>query len=210
MPINASPHFEKAQVEYEQAQTTEQKINCLKKMIALAPKHKGAENLNAQLKKRLAKLKYSKEKEDKSGKRTSFGIKKEGHQIVILGKTNSGKSTLISKITNAKPGISQIHFTTKKPTIGMINIETINMQLIENPAVESEYYDKGLTNSADALIILINSLRDLEEIKPVLEKATKKQIILYNIKTNLSDEKKKKNYRNNEKQKDKFCDCGFR
>ncbi len=38
MPINASPHFEKAQAEYEQAKTTEQKIICLKKMIALAPK----------------------------------------------------------------------------------------------------------------------------------------------------------------------------
>jgi hypothetical protein len=39
MPINASPHFEKAQVEYEQAKTTEQKIKFLKKMITLAPKH---------------------------------------------------------------------------------------------------------------------------------------------------------------------------
>ena len=62
MPINASPHFERAQAEYEQAKSTAEKIRLLKKMIALAPKHKGAENLNAQLKRRLAKLKYTKEK----------------------------------------------------------------------------------------------------------------------------------------------------
>ena len=55
MPINASPHFERAQAEYEQAQTIEQKIRCLKKMITLAPKHKGSENLLAKLRTRLKK-----------------------------------------------------------------------------------------------------------------------------------------------------------
>ena len=55
MPINAHPDYIAAEQEYLQAETKEQKIKCLKKMIALAPKHKGAENLNSQLKKRLAK-----------------------------------------------------------------------------------------------------------------------------------------------------------
>ncbi|MFH1585660.1 MAG: GTPase [archaeon] len=186
MPINASPHFERAQAEYEQAQTTEQKIRCLKKMITLAPSHKGAENLRAQLKRRLARLKYTKEKETKSGKSTFKGIKKEDHQVVILGKTNSGKSTLLSLLTNAKPTISEIQFSTTQPIIGMSNIESINMQLIENPAIGSEYYSKGLTNSADALILLINSIEELKEFELYLDKATKKQIIVYNNKKNLS------------------------
>jgi ribosome-interacting GTPase 1 len=77
MPINASVHFERAQVEYEQARTTEQKIKCLKKMMALAPKHKGAENLRAQLKRRFAKLKYTKEKESRKAGSTQKGIKKK-------------------------------------------------------------------------------------------------------------------------------------
>jgi len=102
MPINASPHFEKAQREYEQAQTTEQKITRLKKMMALAPKHKGAENLNAQLKRRLAKLKYAKEKESRSGKSSFKGIKKEDMQAVIIGFTNSGKSSSLPSIVRRK------------------------------------------------------------------------------------------------------------
>ena len=66
MPINAHPEYLAAEREYLAAQTTEQKIVKLKKMIAVAPKHKGAENLLKQLKTRLKKLKYSKEKESKT------------------------------------------------------------------------------------------------------------------------------------------------
>ena len=59
MPINASPHYERAEVEYLNAQTTEQKIRCLKKMISLAPKHKGSENLLKQLRTRLVGIQRS-------------------------------------------------------------------------------------------------------------------------------------------------------
>ncbi len=181
MPINASPHFEKAQREYESAQTTDQKIKCLKKMMALAPKHKGAENLNAQLKRRLAKLKYTKEKETRSGKTTFKGIKKEDMQAVIIGLTNTGKSTLLSEITNAKPIISPIKFSTTNPIVGMMPYKETNIQLIENPAIESEHYDKGLTNSADTILILIKNLENVEKIKKKLEKAKGKQIIVFNM-----------------------------
>ncbi|MFC1682464.1 GTPase [Nanoarchaeota archaeon] len=192
MPINASPHFERAQAEYEAAETTEQKIRCLKKMLVLSPKHKGAENLNAQLKRRLARLKYTKEKEDRSGKSTYKGIKKEGLQTVILGKTNTGKSSLISILTNAQSKISEIKFQTTEPIIGMTTIETVPIQLIENPAIESEFYDKGLTNSADTLILLITNLKDLEEIKPLLKKSTAKQIIVFNKTDKLNEQEKRK------------------
>lgn len=189
MPINASPHFEKAQLEYEAAQTTEQKIRLLKKMISLAPKHKGAENLLKQLKTRLKKLKYANEKESKKAGSTKKGIKKEGHQVVIIGKTNSGKSSLLDNLTNAHPKISEIRFTTSKPIVGMMTYETINFQIIENPSVESEYYDKGLTNSADTLLILVNNINEIEEIKKYLEKSFAKQIIVFNNKNNLDERK---------------------
>ena len=57
MPINASPEYGAAKKEYLAAYTIEEKIEKLKKMISLAPSHKGAENLRAQLRLKLAKLK---------------------------------------------------------------------------------------------------------------------------------------------------------
>jgi ribosome-interacting GTPase 1 len=189
MPVNASPHYERAETEYLNAATTEQKIRCLKKMITLAPKHKGSENLLRQLRTRLKKLKYTKEKESKSGKTTFRGIKKEELQAVIVGKTNSGKSSLLKSLTNAEPKISEIKFTTTKPEIGMLNYAGTQIQLIENPAIDSEYYDKGLSNTADTILIVVDKLNQIGEIEPLLGKIRGKKIIIFNNKNN-SDERK--------------------
>ncbi|MFH1608090.1 MAG: GTPase [archaeon] len=189
MPINASPHYEKAEAEYLNAQTTEQKIRCLKKMITLAPKHKGSENLLKQLRTRLKKLKYTREKESKKAGSTQKGIKKEDMQAVIVGLTNSGKSTLLSSLTNAQPKISETKFTTTHPIIGMTDYQGANIQLIEIPAIESEYYDKGLTNTADTLLILITELNQIEKIKQYLDKSKAKQIIVFNNKNKLDERK---------------------
>lgn len=188
MPINASPYFEHAQREYEQAQTTEQKIKYLKKMIALAPKHKGAENLNAQLRRRLAKLKYTKEKESRSGKSTFKGIKKEDMQAVIVGFTNSGKSTLLSKLTNTSPEIADYDFTTKSPLLGMINFEGVNIQLIEIPSIGSEYYNKGIVHTADTIIIVVKKMGDISKIEEQI--GSTKKIIVFNLTEHQDNERK--------------------
>jgi len=181
MPINASPHFDRAQAEYLQAQTTEQKIRCLKKMLALAPKHKGAENLLKQLKTRLKKLKYTKEKEEKSGKSGGkAGIKKEDMQAVIIGKTNSGKSSLLSKLTNARPKISKVKFSTIQSTVGMMGYAGTSIQLVEVPSVESEYYDKSIVHTADTVLLLVKNIEEIEEIKKQMGKTNAKLIVVFN------------------------------
>ncbi|MBU0894557.1 MAG: 50S ribosome-binding GTPase [Nanoarchaeota archaeon] len=191
MPINAHPEFLAAEKEYIKVQTLEEKIEKLKKMISLAPSHKGGENLKKQLTTRRKKLEQQLIKSKKSGKSTFKGIKKEDMQIVIIGKTNTGKSSLLNTLTNAYPKISEINFTTKQPIIGMMNLETINMQLIENPAIESSYYDKGLTNSADTLLILITNLNQIKEIEKYLDKTTARRIIVFNIKEYIDTRKLK-------------------
>ena len=118
--------------------------------------------------------------------------KQENQQIVILGKTNSGKSTLINLMTNASPKITELKFSTTEPIIGMLNVASIDIQLIENPAPESDFYDKGLTNSADTILFIINSLEEIEPLKKLLDKATNKIIILYNDKKNLSSNELRK------------------
>ncbi len=191
MPVNAHPNYLAAERDYLNAETKEQKIRALKKMISHAPSHKGAENLRAQLKRRLAKLKYSKEKEIKQKKAGKEGIKKEDMQAVIIGKTNSGKSSLLKILTNAKPKISINPFTTTKPVIGMMLYNSVQIQLIEIPAIESEFYDKGIVYTADVILILINSLDDLKEIEKKI-KTSGKKIIVFNKIDLLSQNEKRK------------------
>jgi len=192
MPINASPHFERAQVEYEQAQTTEQKIICLKKMLALAPKHKGAENLLKNLKTRLRKLKYTKERESKKAGATQQGIKKADMQAIIIGKTNTGKSSLLALLTNAHPKITEHKFTTIKPTIGMMKHQGVQIQLIENPSIESEYYDKGIVHTSDTVIILVDNFEQIKQIQQELKKSKAKQIIVLNKIDKLTESEQRK------------------
>lgn len=193
MPINAHPDYLAAEKEYLLAQTPEGKIEKLKKMISVAPSHKGAENLRAQLKTRLKKLTSQLEKSKKSGKSKTKGIKKEGHQVVIIGFAGTGKSWLLSRLTNATPKIKQNpyeEFTTKKPAIGILNHEGVQIQLIENPAIDSDYYDKGLTNSADAILILVTNYEQIEKILNLIQ--NKKIIICYNEISDKSPGQKRK------------------
>ena len=192
MPINAHPEYLAAENEYLQAQTLEEKIEKLKKMISNAPGHKGAENLRAQLKTRLKKFQGQVEKSKKSGKKLSAGIKKKDMQAVIIGKKGSGKSWLLSRLTNTNPKIKENlfqEFTTKKPEIGILNYGNTQIQLIENPAIDSEYYDKGLTNTADTILILINKLEDLSCVEKFLDKTTGKKIIIFNNRNNQNKRK---------------------
>jgi ribosome-interacting GTPase 1 len=181
MPVNAHPEYLEAEREYDTAQTPEEKIEKLKKMISLAPGHKGAENLRAQLKTRLKKLLEKQERGKKAGRGKKVGIKKEDLQAVILGLTNTGKSTLLSTLTNAKPKIAEHDFTTKYPVIGMTNYHGTSIQLIEIPAFGSEYYNKGLANTADAILLLIKDLNEIREIEKGLENASGKRIVVFNV-----------------------------
>lgn len=192
MPINAHPDYLAAEKEYLAADTLEDKIEKLKKMISLAPGHKGAENLRAQLKTRLKKFQQQSEKSKKSGKSSKIGIKKEDMQAALIGKSNSGKSSLLSILTNASPKISNTKFTTISPIIGMSNYQGANIQLIEIPSIDSEYYDRGLANSADTLLIIITNLDQLPEIEKKLEKTKGKRIIVFNKSDILTDTEKRK------------------
>lgn len=191
MPINAHPDYLAAEQEYLRADTLEEKIEKLKKMISLCPGHKGAENLRAQLKTRLKKLQEQQEKQKKSGKSSKQRIRKQDMQAVIVGKTNSGKSSLLTLLTNAEPKISENKFTTTHSVVGMMNYATTQIQIIEIPAIFSEYYDKSTIYSTDTCLILINSLDEISEILNEL-KTRGKIILVFNKTDKLSENEKRK------------------
>ena len=131
MPVNAPMEYYKAEEKFKSAKSKDDKIAALEEMIRLLPRHHGSENAHAQLTSRLSKLK--KESEKKGARR--LGIKKEGDaQICLIGLANAGKSTLLSKLTDAKPKISVTPYTTTKPEIGMMDYKGIKVQLVEIPS----------------------------------------------------------------------------
>ena len=187
MPVNAGYEYFNAEKKFSIAKTTEEKIAALEEMIRAAPKHKSSEHFVAELKNRLRRYQEKQEKAKSSGKTTRKSVKKEGYQCVLVGLPNSGKSLLLSKLTNAKPQISPNPFTTKKPEIGTMFYQGAKAQIVDMPSIGSEFFDIGTINTADCIIEVAESIDDLEKISQTLTKAIGKRIITIN-KTDLLSE----------------------
>ena len=180
MPVNASPEYGHAEKEYYSAKTTEEKIEKLKKMISVAPKHKSSEKLLAQLRTRLKKFQGEVERTKKLSKSrgSKTGIKKLEMQAVLVGFTNSGKSSLLSILTNARPKISETNFATTRSILGMMPYQGTQIQLIEIPAMDSDFYDKWIGYTADSILILIQNLEELKKIESILQANGEKIIVM--------------------------------
>ncbi|MFX0097091.1 MAG: GTPase [Candidatus Hodarchaeota archaeon] len=131
------------------------------------------------LKTKLAKYKEQLEKQKKTKKGSSIGlsVKKDGDaQIILVGMTNSGRSSLLSILTEAKVKIADYPFTTKKPTLGILDYEGVKLQIVEVPALFQGINSSktgpqilSVIRNADAILLVIDLTRDvLEQMKILL------------------------------------------
>lgn len=191
MPINASYEYFNAEKEYLAAQTLEQRIAALEQMIRTAPKHKGSENLLSELKTRLKKFKEKSEKIKKSGKGKA-GLKKEGFQVALMGLPNSGKSALLNVLTNARSPTSIHPYTTIQPVVGTMDYDGVKAQIVDLPSVGGAFFDIGIANTADCVLLVIDSLEQLTQLEPLLSRAHGKRLIAYTKIDLLTTEEKRK------------------
>ena len=190
---NQSPEYQKAEQKYLNAKTEDERIYWLEQMIRECPKHKSAEAMLANLKTRLRKLKEKQEKIKKSGKSGKKGIKKADMQAVIIGFANSGKSSLLKILTNAYSEISENKFTTKEPIQGIMNYEQAQIQIIDLPAVESEYFDSGIIHTADTILIIVDKIEDINKIEEKIKyKTNAKKLIIFNKSDLLNEQEKRR------------------
>ncbi|MBI4150195.1 50S ribosome-binding GTPase [Candidatus Woesearchaeota archaeon] len=119
--------------------------------------------------------------------------------VCIFGFPNVGKSTLLSKLTTAKPEIKPYAFTTKQLNIGYLQEAHRKIQIVDTPGtlnrfekmneVEQQAY-LALRHCADAVVYvydLTESSAPLEDQKKLYQTVKKmgKEIIVYLSKTDL-------------------------
>lgn len=161
MPANLPAEWYKIKNKYEDSETKKEKIKNLKELISATPKHKGTEKIRSDLNKKLSRLKKESEKKVTTSK--TYTIKKYGDaQISIVGPPNSGKSTILRKLTNAKPEIADYNYTTTKPEVGMFKYKGLNFQLVEIP---STFTPEMLSIARNSDLILILPGTDKEVIR---------------------------------------------
>lgn len=89
--------------------------------------------------------------------------------IVVAGPPNSGKSTLVKKVSNAKVETASYPFTTKRITFGHINIKISNFinlkaQICDTPGL----FDRSLGERKEPEILAIKAIKHLADALIIL------------------------------------------
>jgi ribosome-interacting GTPase 1 len=166
MPANLTPQYQKAEEEYRRAQTPQEQVDCLQRMLTLIPKHKGTEKLQADLKTRLKEARGAVEHEAQAPKKVgkTYRYPRQGAaQVLLLGAPNAGKSRVLAELTHATPEVAPYPFTTREPLPGMMPWEDVTVQLIDTPPITDAHFEPYLTNvvrSADMVLLVFDGSSD--------------------------------------------------
>jgi ribosome-interacting GTPase 1 len=203
MPANLPAEARHKWREASEARRPEDKIRKLQEFLSLVPKHKGTENLRAQVKRKVATLRreIAEKKQRKVGVGgPKFFVEKEGDaQIVILGPTNVGRSSLLALLTNAKVEISSYPYTTKEPTPGMFQHQDLQFQMIETPALMEGSTNGGAwglqtlaaARNADGLLLMIDLSKDpIGQFHLISQELEKAKILTQKPKSRVNIERK--------------------
>ncbi|MEW6228554.1 MAG: GTPase [Bacillota bacterium] len=183
MPANLTPQYLEAEQAFKEAKTVPEKIAALEEMLALIPKHKGTEKLQADIKRRLSKLREEGEKKAKAGRQDPFLVEKHGAgQVALAGFPNSGKSALVGALTRAKVTVADYPFSTAIPVAGMMQFEDILIQLVDMPPMTEDGLQPGLAGAlrnADALLLVVDASSDdcLDRLEGILTHLRERRVL---------------------------------
>ena len=203
MPANLPAEAKHKWAEVSATKNPRKKLQLMQEFLSLVPKHKGTAKLCAQVKKQMAALR--REIEEKKRRKVGRGgpkffIEKEGAaQIALIGLTNSGKSSLLSALTNAKVEVSPHPYTTREPEPGIMTYQDIQFQMVEAPALMEGSADGrawglqtlGLARNADGLILMVDLAQDpVSQLSTILNELEKARVVVSKPKARVEIEKK--------------------
>jgi len=162
MPANLTPEYKAAEAAFRKARDPRERLEHLREMLRVIPKHKGTDHLQGDIKRRIKELSEELERPKKGGVRGGppLVIQPEGAaQIALLGPPNTGKSSLHARLTGSGAHVAPYPFTTQYPGPGMMPYEDIHFQLVDLPPISPEHPVPWLANTlqtADACLLIVD------------------------------------------------------
>jgi len=172
MVTNLPPEAKRKWFEVTLTRNPQERIRLMREFLSLVPKHKGTEKMCSHVKRQISQLSEEIERKRRAAKRgrapSYFPEKAGAAQVVILGPTNVGRSSLLRAVTNATPTVAPYPFATRKPIPGMLPYLDIQFQLVEAPPlVEGAAEGRGdgfqilsLARNADGVILMVDLAED--------------------------------------------------
>ena len=186
MPANLSPEYKTAEAAFRKAREPRERLEHLREMLRVIPKHKGTDHLQAEIKKRIKDLSGELERTAKTGARTgptTYVAPEGAAQIALLGPPNSGKSSLHVALTGSHSETGPYPFTTQFPQPGVYLYKEIPFQIVDLPPIASDHPISWIINAlqpADAALLVVD-LGDpdcVELVMAVLDHLKERGVVL--------------------------------
>ncbi len=162
MPANLTPEYKAAEAAFRKARDPGERLEWLREMLRVIPKHKGTDHLQGDIKRRIKELSEELERPKRGGAHggPALVIRPEGAaQIAMLGPPNAGKSSLHARLTGSAAQVAPYPFTTQFPQPGMVPHEGIHFQLVDLPPISPEHLVPWLASAvqtADACLLVMD------------------------------------------------------
>jgi ribosome-interacting GTPase 1 len=186
MPANLNPEYKAAEAAFKRSRDPQERLDHLREMLRVIPKHKGTDHLQADLKTRIKELSADLAGPRKTGARTGPAtfIHPEGAaQVALLGPPNTGKSALHARLTGSRAAVEAYAFTTQYPQPGMFEYEDVAFQLVDLPPVSPQHPVPWMANalqSADGCLFVVDVSRPgcVEEVVGALELLAERKVLV--------------------------------
>ncbi|MBM3358186.1 MAG: TGS domain-containing protein [Betaproteobacteria bacterium] len=179
MPANLSPEYKAAEAAFRKARDPQERLELLREMLRVMPKHKGTDHLQADIKSRIKELSEELDRPRKGAAHSgpALVVRPEGAaQVALIGPPNTGKSSLHARLTGSSAQVAPYPFTTQYPEPGMMLHDDVHIQLVDLPAVSSQHpvpWLAGALQTADACVLVADlgnpaCVEEIEDVHAVL------------------------------------------
>ncbi len=162
MPANLSPEYKAAETSFRKARDPKERLEWLREMLRVIPKHKGTDHLQGDIKRKIKELSEELEGPRKGGARSQSRHRHPpaGCSAACAGRPAERRQVLAACAADRlQCPRGPYPFTTQHPEPGMLPHEDIHFQLVDLPAVSPEHpvpWIADALQSADGCLLVVD------------------------------------------------------
>jgi ribosome-interacting GTPase 1 len=174
----------------KKAGSIDEKITLLEKLVSLQPRNPKNLALRRKYREEMETLRLKKASKKSITVSPYDGIHYK-RQVVITGETNTGKSTLLNRLTGVNVSVKDTPYTTYRPEVQMMTCKGVTIQVVEVPALFSGDTDTAkyrFIRNADVICLCV---KNRDEYDSAVEQLMKYSIIPVNEPLSIDNKQQK-------------------